>query len=73
MTLVTFRSISPVLLSRVTDRSWLKRGGPPPPEYVEAMFGLDAAVRDALGADWSPAEIVDEVRQLCESHGRAGR
>lgn len=59
-----------VLLDRVIDRSWIKKPigtQDTPPEYGTALFGLDHAVCVALGADWTPEEIVHEVQQLVES------
>ena len=58
------------LPDRVVDQSWKTTPGPmpPPPEWEEGLWALDAAVRTALAGDWSPYEIASEVQVLARSY-----
>ena len=50
---------------RVVDESWRHRpGGTPPPEWADALWSLDGAVRNAIAGGWTSDEIAREVQDL---------
>lgn len=64
-----------VLPARVVDHSYRQSTAAPdcpfpagpPPEWVDAMYAIHAAVQEALAADWTPEEIEREARQVANS------
>jgi hypothetical protein len=70
---MTGREHGQLLPGAVVDRDWmdLPSNDPasgPPREWVEGLWGLDAAVRAAIQGGWTDDEITREVGQLVKSH-----